>query len=53
MLQNNAELNEGNKQLMDKLLGNISKLQNDVDWYKRTYEQRSVLGYFREKLFKK
>jgi len=53
MLQNSAELNEGNKQLMNKLLGDIGKLQNDVDWYKRTYEQRSFLGTIREKLRRK
>ena len=44
---------EGNKQLIDKFLGDISKLQNDIDWYKRTYEQRSFLGTIREKLLRK
>jgi leucyl-tRNA synthetase len=42
--------NEGNKQLINKLLGDISKLQNDVEWYKRTYEQRSFLGVLKEKI---
>ena len=46
-------LMEGNKQLIDKFLGDISKLQNDIDWYKRTYEQRSFLGTIREKLLRK
>ena len=41
---------EGNRQLINKLLGDISRLQNDVDWYKRTYEKRSLLGVLREKL---
>jgi septal ring factor EnvC (AmiA/AmiB activator) len=44
---------EGNRQLINKLLGDISRLQNDVDWYKRTYEKRSLLGTIKQKLFKK
>lgn len=44
---------EGNRQLINKLLGDISKLQNDVDWYRRTYEKRSILGLLREKFFQK
>jgi septal ring factor EnvC (AmiA/AmiB activator) len=46
------ETTEGNRQLINKLLGDISRLQNDVDWYKRTYEKRSLLGVLREKIFK-
>ena len=46
------ETSEGNRQLINKLLGDISKLQNDVDWYKRTYEKRSLLGVLKEKIFK-
>ena len=44
---------EGNRQLINKLLGDISRLQNDVDWYRRTYETRSIWGTIMEKLFKK
>jgi septal ring factor EnvC (AmiA/AmiB activator) len=44
---------EGNRQLINKLLGDISKLQNDVDWYRRTYETRSIWGTIMEKLFRK
>jgi septal ring factor EnvC (AmiA/AmiB activator) len=47
------ETAEGNRQLINKLLGDISRLQNDVDWYKRTYEKRSLLGTIKQKLFKK
>ena len=47
------ELMEGNKQLINKLLGDLSMLQNDVEWYKKTYERRSFLGVVREKLFHK
>ena len=46
-------LDEGNRQLINKLLGDLSKLQNDVDWYKRTYEQRSFFGTIREKIFRR
>ena len=34
------ETAEGNRQLINKLLGDISRLQNDIDWYKRTYEKK-------------
>jgi hypothetical protein len=44
------ETAEGNRQLINKLLGDISRLQNDIDWYKRTYEKRSLLGVLREKI---
>lgn len=44
------ETAEGNRQLINKLLGDISRLQNDIDWYKRTYEKRSLLGVLREKM---
>lgn len=45
------ETAEGNRQLINKLLGDISRLQNDVDWYRRTYETRSFLGTLKQKLF--
>jgi chromosome segregation ATPase len=45
--------NEGNRQLINKLLGDIDRLRQDLDWYKRTYEKRSFLGTIREKLVKK
>jgi septal ring factor EnvC (AmiA/AmiB activator) len=51
--RNFQETAEGNRQLINKLLGDISRLQNDVDWYKRTYEKRSLLGVLREKFFQK
>jgi cell division septum initiation protein DivIVA len=47
------ETAEGNRQLINKLLGDISRLQNDIDWYRRTYEKRSFLGTIKEKLKRK
>jgi hypothetical protein len=43
---------EGNRQLINKLLNDMSLLQQDIEWYKRTYETRSILGTLREKLKK-
>lgn len=40
---------EGNRQLINKLLSDISRLQNDIDWYKRTYEKRSFLGLLKDR----
>ena len=45
--------NEGNRQLINKLLGDIDRLRQDLDWYERTYEKRSFLGMIREKIIKK
>jgi uncharacterized protein involved in exopolysaccharide biosynthesis len=52
-LDKTKETMDGNSQLINKLLGDLSKLQNDIDWYKRTYERRSFLGTVRQKLFNK
>jgi predicted RNase H-like nuclease (RuvC/YqgF family) len=41
---------EGSRQLINKLLNDIERLQQDVEWYKRTYETRSLLGTLTEKL---
>lgn len=42
---------EGTQQLINKLLGDIERLHQDIEWYKRTYEKRSLLGTLRQKLF--
>jgi chromosome segregation ATPase len=52
-LENVQHLMEGNRQLINKFLGDLSKLQNDIDWYKKTYEKRSFLGVIREKILRK
>src|ERR1700712_4958022 len=52
-LSNAQSAAEGNKQLFNKLLGDLARLNNDIEWYKKTYEQRSFLGTVREKLFRK
>lgn len=44
---------EGNRQLINKLLADIGHYQNDIEWYKRTYEKRSLWGVLKEKLYKK
>ena len=42
---------EGNRQLINKLLTDIDRLKQDIDWYKRTYEKRSLFGTIKQKLF--
>ena len=44
---------EGSRQLINKLLNDIERLQHDIEWYKRTYEKRSLLGTIRQKIAKK
>jgi len=44
---------EGNRQLINKLLNDLDRLNRDIEWYKRTFETRSLLGTIRQKLFKK
>ncbi len=44
---------EGNRQLINKLVSEIELQQQNIEWYKKTYETRSVLGMLREKLVRK
>ena len=48
-----ASNNEGNRQLINKLLNDIDRLNQDIEWYKRTFEKRSFLGTIKEKIFLK
>lgn len=48
-----AEDKEGHRQLINKLLNDIEYFQNDIEWYKRTYERRSFWGVLKEKLIRK
>ena len=41
---------DGNRQLTNKLLNDIERMQQDIDWYKRTFETRSLLGILKDKL---
>ena len=52
-LQECRKTNEGTRQLINKLLNDISNYQKDIDWYKRTYEKRSLAGTIWQKLFRK
>ncbi len=45
--------NEGNKQLNKKLINEVVRRQQDIEWYKRTYERRSFLGMLKEKVLKR
>jgi peptidoglycan hydrolase CwlO-like protein len=45
--------NEGNRQLINKLLGDIDRLNQEIEWYKRTYVKRSFLGTIKQKMFSK
>lgn len=42
---------EGNRQLINKLLGDLDRMRQDIEWYKRTYESRSLLGTIKQKIF--
>ena len=44
---------EGNRQLINKLLNDIDRFNQDIEWYKRTYEKRSFLGMIREKILRR
>lgn len=41
---------EGNRQLINKLLNDLDRMQQDIEWYKRTYERRSLLGILKDKI---
>lgn len=42
--------NEGNRQIINKLLSDLDRMQQDIEWYKRTYENRSLLGVIKDKI---
>ena len=41
--------NEGNRQLINKLLGDIDRLRQDLDWYERTFKKRSLAGVIKDR----
>jgi predicted nuclease with TOPRIM domain len=43
---------DGNRQLINKLLNDLERSHQDIEWYKLTYERRSLLGTIKQKLFK-
>lgn len=45
--------NEGQQQLINKLLSDIDRYQLDIDWYRRTYEKRTFLGVIKEKILRR
>ena len=52
-IENLKRNNEGHRQLNVKLLDDLNRKQQDIEWYKRTYESRSLLGTLKEKIFGK
>jgi chromosome segregation ATPase len=52
-LNQSAQHTEGHRQLINKLLNDLEHCQNDIDWYKRTYERRSIWGVLKDRLTKK
>jgi chromosome segregation ATPase len=52
-LQECRQTHEGTRQLINKLLNDISNYQKDIEWYKRTYVKRSLPGTIWQKLFRK
>ncbi|HVU57515.1 MAG TPA: hypothetical protein VHD83_20770 [Puia sp.] len=44
---------DGTRQLVNKLLNDIEKYRKDIQWYRRTYETRSLPGTILQKLFRR
>lgn len=44
---------DGNRQLINKLLGDLSRTQQDIEWYKRTYEMRTIWGVLKDRFIRK
>lgn len=42
--------NEGNRQLINKLLNDLERAHQDIEWYKRTYERRNILGVIKDRI---
>jgi hypothetical protein len=45
-----GQLIEGNRQLINKLLNDQSRLQQDVEWFRRTYETRTLVGLLKDRI---
>ena len=41
---------DGNRQLINKLLNDLERMKQDIEWYKRTYEKRTLFGVIKERL---
>jgi peptidoglycan hydrolase CwlO-like protein len=41
---------EGSRQLINKLITDIDRLQQAIEWYRKTYETRSLAGIIKDKL---
>jgi peptidoglycan hydrolase CwlO-like protein len=41
---------EGGRQLINKLITDIDRLQQAIEWYRKTYETRSLAGIIKDKL---
>ncbi len=52
-LQECRQTNEGTRQLINKLLNDITNYQKDIEWYKRTYVKRSLAGTVWQKVSRK
>jgi chromosome segregation ATPase len=50
-LQECRQISEGSSQLINKLLNDLENYRKDIEWYRRTYEQRSLPGTVWQKLF--
>jgi len=50
-LQECRQAAEGARQLVNKLLNDIEKYRKDIQWYRRTYETRSLPGTILQKVF--
>ena len=49
-LNDSQTQSEGNRQLINKLITDIDRLQQAIEWYRRTYETRSLAGIIKDKM---
>jgi hypothetical protein len=58
MLQLDKQLREcqqtqkGTRQLINKLLSDISTYERDLSWFRRTYEERSLPGIIKDRILR-
>jgi hypothetical protein len=52
-LQDCRQAAEGTRQLVNKLLNDVEKYRRDIQWYRRTYETRSLPGTIWQKIFRR
>ena len=52
-LVESQRIGDSHQRIMNRLMDELGKVQQETEWYKRTYKNRSFLGMVKEKILRK